>query len=242
MNYEKGSFVVIPNKVQMRNLSLGARAVFVELCDMVNEYGNCYPSRKLLSERIKMSVDSADRYLDELEKAGFIVTTQRKNNEGDQTSNLYQVVNLPLPLGTHAHTPLGTHAHLTLPSINSTNLTEKNSVEEVVGEEKEFTREKTDGEGNLLNPDKPKYPTKTTAAMRSVFDIFDDNPERKVWHMRIGERESAAVLFEMFGVEELKQRYTVIKKFRDDVNCPKIHRPSDMLKKMPNMEDYLKSI
>lgn len=103
---------------------MGARAVFVELCDMANDSGNCFPSRKTLAERINMSTDSVDRFLDELTAIGLVTRTRRTSPDGDYTSSLYQLMVLPhlsAPIlggiGIGTATGMGTDAHLTVSSV-----------------------------------------------------------------------------------------------------------------------------
>lgn len=122
MRYEKGSFITVPNKTQLKSLSLGARAVFVEFCDMADSSGCCFPSRSTLADRIGMSTDSVDRFIEELLKCGFITKTRRKGENNSYTSNLYQIMILdeevaapmPLPSRTDTATPSRTHAELTV--------------------------------------------------------------------------------------------------------------------------------
>ena len=83
---------------------------------------------------------------------------------------------------------------------------------------------------------------KVTPEMQEVFDIFTDRPARFVWKTRVHEREAAKVLHESYGIEELKKRYSVVRKYRTDPLCPQIDSPSDFLEKMPKMEKFLKTI
>ena len=53
-------------------LSVNARAVLSVLLGYVNEFGGCYPSRRLIAEEIGKSVDTVDRALRELVKAGVV--------------------------------------------------------------------------------------------------------------------------------------------------------------------------
>lgn len=138
MKYEKGSFVVIPNKHQLRELSLGARAVFFELCDMCDDIGTCFPSRKLLSERIRMSEDSVDRFIKELVDAGLISKVSRHRTDGSPNSNLYQL--LLLPPRTDTQRGGGTGAALTVPTLITQKPADADSLE--------ITEEILDKDGN----------------------------------------------------------------------------------------------
>jgi len=122
-------------------------------------------------------------------------------------------------------------------SSNASNiLAEETSESSSEGEDVKYVQ--TDEDGNEYK----KRVNKTTKEMQAVFDIFSDNLERKVWKMREIERKSAQALYDEHGVEELRKRYNIIRKYRNDPMCPKIYKPSDMLAKMVNMETYLKTV
>lgn len=87
-----------------------------------------------------------------------------------------------------------------------------------------------------------KSARKNTPEVLEVFDVFDDNPARATWKLREIERESAKVLYATYGIKELTKRYSIVKKHRDEPMCPQINKPSDFLDKMPNMENFLKTI
>lgn len=151
MRYEKGSFITVPNKVAMRRLSLGARAVFIEICDMSDDEGVCFPARSTIATRIKMSIDSVDRFIEELVTENFIEKSRRKTPNGDYTSNQYQIllveVAAPMPLPSRTHAPTGSRTHAALTVSNVIKPTELSSYavapEEVtVSEDGETTKKK----------------------------------------------------------------------------------------------------
>ena len=88
---------------------------------------------------------------------------------------------------------------------------------------------------------RPKRKKKVTTEIQSVFDLFEDNPARFQWKLYESEREAAAILHREFGIETLRERYKVAKKYRNETLCPKIHTPSQFLEKMPKMEDFLQN-
>lgn len=97
----------------------------------------------------------------------------------------------------------------------------------------------------ILSPEeeeRPKRQLKVTKEMQAVFDVFEDNPARKVWKLHEVQREAAAVLFQEYGVDEVLKRYTVARAYRGSEMCPLISTPLDLLNKMPNMENFLKSL
>jgi hypothetical protein len=87
-----------------------------------------------------------------------------------------------------------------------------------------------------------KRALKTNSAMRAVFDLFTDNPARHIWKKRELERDSAQVLFDVYGIDELRLRYRVAQQHRGEEYCPVIFTPATFLDKMPNMEIFLKRL
>lgn len=92
MKYEKGSFITIPNKYALRKLTLGARAVFLEVCDFADADGMCFPSRSLIAKNIQMSTDSVDRFIGELVENGLLEKSGRVRKDGSRTTNEYQIL------------------------------------------------------------------------------------------------------------------------------------------------------
>lgn len=83
---------------------------------------------------------------------------------------------------------------------------------------------------------------KVTPEMQKVFDLFSFNPARLVWKGRVHQREAAKVLFDTFGIFELKQRLAVSQKYRNEPLCPQVDNPADFLEKMPKLETFLKNL
>lgn len=90
--------------------------------------------------------------------------------------------------------------------------------------------------------ERPRKKLKVTKEIQAVFDIFEDNPARKVWGLHEVQRKAAATLFEEYGIDEVRNRYTVARAYRGSDMCPLINTPLDLLTKMPNMENFLKSL
>lgn len=88
----------------------------------------------------------------------------------------------------------------------------------------------------------PTKEKKVTPAIQAVFDLFQGNPARLVWKTRLYQREAAKVLSDTYGIDELKRRYQVSLKYKDEQHCPQIDSPSDFLDKMPKMENFLKKL
>lgn len=99
-------FAVIPEWVL--DLPISASAVRVYCClrrYADNKTGECFPSRRTLAMRSRVSIATVDRALRELNENGAIRQTRRKNAAGDWTSNLYTVLALPYGVATNLIPP-----------------------------------------------------------------------------------------------------------------------------------------
>lgn len=90
--------------------------------------------------------------------------------------------------------------------------------------------------------ERPKRKRKVTNEMEEVFALFSDNPARFQWPLFENQRVAAEVLHREFGIDTLKNRYSVALKYRGEELCPFISNPSQFLEKMPNMERFLKTM
>ena len=122
-------FAVIPEWIL--DLPITASAVRVYCClrrYADNKTGQCFPSRRTLATRGRMSVATLDRALKELVVHGAIKQSKRKNAAGDWTSNLYTVLSLPVGVVTILTLPAtritGTGTRKSAP-ITKANMNEK---------------------------------------------------------------------------------------------------------------------
>lgn len=89
-------FAVIPEWVLALPVSSNAIRVYCCLRRFAdNSTGECFPSRRLLAMRARVSVSTLDRAMKELADAGAISIKHRKTDAGDYTSNLYVVHSFP---------------------------------------------------------------------------------------------------------------------------------------------------
>lgn len=99
-------FAVIPEWVL--DLPVSASAIRVYCClrrYADNKSGECWPSRRTLAMRSRISIATVDRALKELVEHGAILQRKRKNDAGDWTSNLYTVLALPIGVATNLALP-----------------------------------------------------------------------------------------------------------------------------------------
>ena len=94
-------FAIIPEWVLFSGVSANAIRLYCVLNRHANKKGECFPTRKTLSQEMNgVSEKTTDRAMDELSAIGAIIVFHRKNGE-EYTSNLYQVVTTnPRGVGT----------------------------------------------------------------------------------------------------------------------------------------------
>jgi DNA-binding transcriptional ArsR family regulator len=91
MKYEKGSFITVPNSKTLKGADPQAQCLFMWICHHANQSGECFPSRKLLSDETGMSVPSVQRATARLEELGIIRKTTRKEG-GRNMTNIYEIL------------------------------------------------------------------------------------------------------------------------------------------------------
>lgn len=102
-------FVIIPDWVLALPVSSNAIRTYAALRRFAdNNTGECFPSRRLLAMKARLSVSTLDRALAELVENHAILVQPRKNAKGDWTSNLYTVLTFPKGVSPPARTPLFT--------------------------------------------------------------------------------------------------------------------------------------
>ena len=68
-------------------------ALYTILSKYKNAKGDCFPSRRTLSEKGGFSISTYTKYIKELIKKGLIKVKARWRANGSQTSNLFSVAN-----------------------------------------------------------------------------------------------------------------------------------------------------
>jgi hypothetical protein len=89
-------FAIIPEWVLALPVSANAIRTYCVLRRFSdNTTGECYPSRKTIAMKARLSVSTLDRAITELVDNGAITVVPRKNASGDWSSNLYTVRTFP---------------------------------------------------------------------------------------------------------------------------------------------------
>lgn len=219
--YRPGNFCRVPMPLQAMRLPNSAPSVFMALCYHADINGKCWPSRATLAAEVGVSIDTVDRAMKAIEKAGLVRVTRR----GD-TSNVYQLtvsdseLAAPTPPGglTDAATPSLTGAALTRLSINynhqlapagaegGSNSEEEKAIGEAI---KEFSRFST-----------------------SYQRFFKQPPQREACRRLIRS--------EKIGLSRIKTALKVLSESRDDRFAPLVDNPVDLESKWAKVYRYVK--
>jgi hypothetical protein len=215
MKYEKGSFLVVPNKKTLEGLDVHAQVVYFWLCDFSDENGECFPSRSTLAELGNISLSSVDKALTILETTGLIVKFKRFYEQAP-TSNMYQLNivqggsvlgtlgSVPQTLGVASQKRTNSTQYLTQ-SINSGN-SEELQIVSVEPEEKKSTRKDT--------------------AYLAVFALWGNYPAN--WRMNKTQIQAAKNLLTEQTLDGAAQALRFAAKFKDDPFCPEVLSPYDL--------------
>ena len=131
MKYRKGTFVVVPNKEQLKGKPSELQSVFFWICQHADDEGECFPSRKLLATESGTGLRRIDKYLTQLIELGLITKKIRPRiGTKSKLSNLYQiqiidevVAKEPEPSSQSGVLGSSQKEAVTVSSINSTHLT-----------------------------------------------------------------------------------------------------------------------
>lgn len=132
--YEKGEFILTPNKNKLRGMKPQVQCIFMWLCEYSDTSNECYPSRKRLASDCGVSVNTLDRAIKELVAAG-LVSKLNRFSDNEKITNLYTIMIVPtptvgVPTPKNNTTPTPTVVHRTNPiRINPLNSTISKDIE-----------------------------------------------------------------------------------------------------------------
>ena len=92
MKYKKGTFVIVPNLDELLGKPSEMQAIYLWICQHSNNDGICFPKKATICREAGCSHNTVDKYLKKLVDDGFLEITTRKNKEGKNTSNEYQLL------------------------------------------------------------------------------------------------------------------------------------------------------
>lgn len=88
-------FAIIPEWVLDADISPQAVRLYCVLARYAGRDGTCYPRRRTIAERLRVSVSTVDRVLAELVNLGAVEVRHRLDDNGEHTSNLYTIKTTP---------------------------------------------------------------------------------------------------------------------------------------------------
>lgn len=92
MKYKKGTFVIVPNLEELKCKPSEMQAIYLWICQHTDCNGLCFPKKTTIGKEAGCSHNTVDKYLKKLVEDGFLEITPRKNKEGKNTSNEYQLL------------------------------------------------------------------------------------------------------------------------------------------------------
>lgn len=92
MKYKKGTFVIVPNLDELNGKPSEMQAIYLWICQHSDSNGLCFPKKATIGREAGCSHNTVDKYLKKLVDDGFLEITPRKNKEGKNTSNEYQLL------------------------------------------------------------------------------------------------------------------------------------------------------
>lgn len=108
-NYQKGQFLVVPNKAIVLKLRGAALNVYLAIVDHADDNGRCFPSFNRLADVTGYNRRQCMRAMDDLEQAKLIKRTNRTLPVRGKTSNTYQLQVIHNPSDIHVTSASDTH-------------------------------------------------------------------------------------------------------------------------------------
>lgn len=220
MKYDKGSFIVVPNRASVLGVSGMAQALYMWLCYYANQSGDCFPSRQTLSENLHCDEKTVDKYLKELIDFGLVSKVNRFENN-KYTSNLYS---LPMYSRVGENIPhSGENISL---GVGESLRTELNPV---------LTQSTEQGANALVVVDDSRKIKKDSEYL-SVFQLWGKYPLN--WMANRTEIAAAKNMLDEHGLPDIERALTFAAKNKDEEMCPQILKPSDLDRKWVNLQAF----
>ena len=89
MNFEPGTFILVPNKHLLKKMSMKAQITWLALCAHADSDGVCWPSFNAMSKLTNIGERTLKRGVEELIELKLVEKKQRKKEDGSYSSNYY---------------------------------------------------------------------------------------------------------------------------------------------------------
>lgn len=101
-------FAIIPEWVLYSDISANAVRLYCVFRRYADQQGECFPGRKALAEKCRVSEATVDRLIDELERIGALQVRNRRTESGQYLSSVYKVFSTR---GVYSPTSTGVLTH-----------------------------------------------------------------------------------------------------------------------------------
>lgn len=229
MRYEKGSFIVIPNKECLDGVFSHLQVVYMWICSYADERGVCFPSRTTIARNSGCSVKTVDRAIEGLVECGFLKKLKRVEN-GKNLTNVYQI--MLLENGGRDSQSLGSVRESL--GVGTESRTELNPV---------LTKSTEDisADAQVVYEVEEEKPTKVSKAKyphsKEVFALFGKYPLS--WERDTTQLVSAEALYNERGVEEIKNALYWFKDVGHKEFCPQVSTPRKLDTKWEDFEKFV---
>ena len=251
--FDKGSFLLVPNKQIIRGRPAEMQSIYFWLCEHADEKMTCFPSRKTIAEEAGCGLDSVDKYIPELISLGLLIKENRvKEDTKEKLSNLYHIlivegvaVKSTLPSSEINPTPSSEKPAVTHPILNSPNLT-LSAISENRGEDTQIQRRPLEVGDSMTPRDyyanhySPRGSQRKTdapsAQIVAVLDLFKPvNPAYLSMRLMMLQREAVDRLLKIMKYEALKELVSFIAEKKSERFMPVITTPVALENKMGDL-------
>lgn len=231
MRYDKGSFIVIPNKECLDGIFSHLQVVYMWICSYADEKGVCFPSRTTIARNSGCSVKTVDRAIEGLVECGFLKKLKRVEN-GKNLTNIYQIMLLEnggrdsQSLGSVRESPgVGTHSRTELNPVLTESTEDISAAREVV-----ITEEEENPKSKRMNT--AKYPHH-----KEIFALWGKVP--LAWTNNNTQKQAAENLYAERTIEEIQDAIKWYADLKHLDRCYDVSTPYDLDSKWAKFEKFV---
>jgi hypothetical protein len=95
--YSEGYGIIAKKVMRDQELSIGAKALYSYICSFAGAGESAWPGRETICKELGITKNTFAKYLNELKKENYVSVSQRKNEKGIFSYNVYTLVITPSP-------------------------------------------------------------------------------------------------------------------------------------------------
>lgn len=230
LKYQKGTFLVIPNKGSLAGMRPNDQVVYFWICSFADDQGTCFPSRNKLSEVTGMSSRAVFSSIEALEEKGLLKKNIRKAPKDEYLSNEYQI--LIKEEGGYAPGAQGVMQEV-----------HKGYAPRARGVMHHVPTNSIHRELNPINSiGAPRKVQKLThdSLVPEVIKAFEEvDPKNKTYYGNTTQRKASDFLIEEYGLEQVLRVVKLLPKTNKQAYYPSINSPNDLKEKWTKLESAL---